>query len=163
MRWNRVPRRRNGRQRRHGDGKKGRQGDKERGKSTRMSDFGLPNPIPKEIENAITYFDGDFLNSKHPTHGNGLFIGVYEVDAVRANAEMVLEVLLDGWLELVVQVIGNEVGDLLTGLMWQWFRCGLTRWHRHRCVNLVSGRVVQPTCHAGTAGRGEASSSQRTP
>ena len=48
-------------------------------------------------------------------YGGSLLIGIQEVDTVGADAEMSLEIPLDGWTQRIVQVPEYEIGYLLAG------------------------------------------------
>ena len=123
------------------------------------SGFSPTDPIPQEIDNVLTHFHWDLLDPKNCSRAHSLSVGCEKVDAIRANSEMPLKVLLYAWPEFVVKIVVEQIRNLFTRLLCQYFRCRPTRLHG-RGVNLVSDRGVQPTCRARTAERGEVSSSR---
>jgi hypothetical protein len=101
----------------------------------------------------------DLFRTDRAGYGDSLLIGIEEVNTVRADAQMLLEILPDLRTQFVAQVIEHQIGHLFAGLVGQYFLPPLSCRHVIR-LRLLNDPVAPPTCHAEISARDEASSSR---
>jgi hypothetical protein len=58
-------------------------------------DAGLPHPFAQKVQNISLYFRGNFFRPDGSGYRDSFLIGIQEMDAVRADAQMLLKIPLD--------------------------------------------------------------------
>ena len=56
---------------------------------------GLPHPFAQKVQNIILYSRGNFFRPDGSGYRDGFLIGIQEMDAVRADAQVLLKISLD--------------------------------------------------------------------